>query len=156
VEHPSPIESARSKGNIFTHCLGLAKLVLVNQKLTDEELTRTCRELLSKRPSLSCRRLRTLLRESFGCSCRTDRVYAVWRSIRAEIESRYSGAVEPSLLDLELIRAREQIATLETALFDAENRALRAEERERAHQDRWAAEIHELRQQLQHSHQWRV
>jgi hypothetical protein len=83
-------------------------------------------------------------------------VYAVWRSIRAEIESRYSGAAEPSLLGLEIIRAREQITTLETALFDAENRALRAEERERAHQDRWAAEIHELRRQLQHQRQWRV
>jgi len=128
----------------------------VNRKLTDEELTQACLELLSKHPSSSCRRLRTLLRERFGCTCRTDRVYAVWRSIRAEIENRYSGAPEPSRLDQALIEAREQIATLETALLDAENRALRAEERERAHQDRWAAEIHELRQKLQHSRQWRV
>jgi hypothetical protein len=148
--------SIQLKGNIFTHCAGLARLAEVNQKLTDDELTRACLDLLSQRPSLSCRRLRTLLRERFGCACRTDRVYAVWRSIRDEIESRYSGAAEPSLLDQELIEARERIATLERELIDAENRALRAEERERAHQDRWAAEIHELRQQLQHSRQWRV
>ena len=144
------------KWSIFTHCSGLARLAEVNQKLTDDQLARACLDLLSKQPSLSCRRLRILLRENLGCACRTDRVYTVWRSIRSEIESRYSGAAEPSTLDLELIRAREQIATLETALFDAENRAVRAEERERAHQDRWAAEIHELRQQLQHSRQWRV
>jgi hypothetical protein len=127
----------------------------MNQKLTDDELTRACLELLSQRPSVSCRRLRILLRERFGCACRTDRVYAVWRSIRAEIETRYSAAAPP-LLDQDLKQARERVATLETALLDAENRALRAEERERAHQDRWAAEIHELRQQLQQSRQWRV
>ena len=156
MKHSGPTRAVQLKGSIFTHCSVLARLVEVNRKLTDDELTRACLDLLSKHPSLSCRRLRILLRERFGCACRTDRVYAVWRSIRAELESRYSGAAEPSTLDLELIQAREQIATLETALFDAENRALRAEERERAHQDRWAAEIHELRQQLQHSRQWRV
>jgi len=128
----------------------------VNQKLTDDELTRACLDLLSKHPSLSCRRLRILLRERFGCSCRTDRVYAVWWSIRAELEKRFSEPAEPSALEQDLTRARQQIATLEAALFDAEDRARRAEERERAHQDRWAAEIHELRQQLQQSRQWRV
>jgi hypothetical protein len=156
VEHPSCAVGLQLKGNIFTHCSGLARLVEVNQKLTDYELARACLDLLSKHPTLSCRRLRILLRERFGCCCRTDRVYAVWRSIRAEIENRYAGAAEPSLLGQELIEARAQIATLETALFDAENRAVRAEEREKAHQDRWAAEIHELRQLLQHPRQWRV
>ena len=144
------------KGSIFTHCSDPAKLLNMNQRLTDDELARACREMLSQRPSLSCRRLRILLRERFGCACRTDRVYALWWSIRAELERRYSEAGAPSMLQQELIGARERIATLESALVAAEERALRAEARERAHQDRWAAEIHELRQQLQQSRQWRV
>jgi hypothetical protein len=120
----------------------------VNQKLTNDELTQACRELLSKRPGLSCRRLRILLRERFGCSCRTERIYALWRSIRTEIDQHLSERAEPSTVEEELTRNRQQIATLETALVDAEKRALRAEERERVHQERWAREVYDLRQQL--------
>jgi hypothetical protein len=92
VKHSGPTRAVQLKGSIFTHCSVLARLVEVNRKLTDDELTRACLDLLSKHPSLSCRRLRILLRERFGCACRTDRVYAVWRSIRSrDRESLFRG-----------------------------------------------------------------
>ena len=120
----------------------------MNQKLSNEMLSQVCTELLRRHPGLSCRRLRGLLRARFGCSCRTDRVYALWRSIRAELERHSSETAEPSFVEQELTRAQQQVASLETALSDAEGRAHKAEERERIHQDRWALEIAALREEV--------
>jgi hypothetical protein len=123
----------------------------MNQKLSDPMLHRACRELLTTNPGLSGRQLRALLRERFGSPCRTERVYALWRLIRAEqarVVAADNALPDRSELVRQIEQARRRMEELEAALLDAEQRALRAEERERIHQDRWAREIDTLRQQL--------
>jgi hypothetical protein len=126
----------------------------VNLKLSDRTLQQVCRELMAGNPALSGRRLRAVLRQRFGGPCRTDRVYALWRLIRAEqvrAASDGTGLPDRSELMRQIEQAQRRIGELERSLLDAEQRALRAEERERIHQDRWAQEIDLLRQQLDRS-----
>jgi hypothetical protein len=122
----------------------------MNLRLSDRRLKEVCSQLLAEDPALSGRQLRAALRTRFGVACRTERVYATWRSIR---EGQERAAADRSTDQAELVRqlelARLRIGQLETALIDAEQRALRAEERERVHQDRWAGEIDTLRRQMQ-------
>jgi hypothetical protein len=122
----------------------------MNRKLLDGQIRSVYEDLLGQGGSISGRQLRAELTRRFGSGGKKDRVYALWRSwgdreSRAgESRSADLGALEASLAD-----ARRQIGLLETALFEAEQRALRAEERERIHQDHWAQEIDRLRQQVQ-------
>jgi hypothetical protein len=120
----------------------------MNLKLSDHTLRWACRELYSQSPWMSGRQVRAALHARFGSAGRADRVYQIWRSIRTAQAPQPPGPEEPLQLARDLQQALEQITLLQTALFDAEQRALRAEERERLHQDRWATEIYELRQRL--------
>jgi hypothetical protein len=120
----------------------------MNLKLSDSQISLVCRELLATQPTLSGRALRVELHRRFGSVGKKDRVYAVWRSLRAERAARSQVLQGCADLEVELEEARGQITALESALFDAEQRATRSEERERAHQDRWANEIYELREEV--------
>jgi len=91
--------------------------------------------------------MRSALRLRFRSPGKTDRVYAIWRAIRAEQPTSLL-SLETAALEAQLKEALQRVAHLETALFDAEQRAARSEERERIHQDRWAKEIYELREHL--------
>jgi hypothetical protein len=124
----------------------------MNLKLSEGQISTVCHELLCERPALSGRALREELKRRYGSAGKKDRVYALWRSIRA------SASIAPAVplagedeLNQQLADARRQIELLETSLFDMEQRALRAEAREQLHQDRWANEIHELREALRHA-----
>jgi hypothetical protein len=121
---------------------------VVNQKLSNAQITSVCRELLTSHPGVTGSALRIELRRRFGSAGKKDRVYALWRSLRSEPIAGHEVPPDQAELEAQLNEARRQIAQLETALFDAEQRAARAEERERIHQDRWANEIYELRKQM--------
>jgi hypothetical protein len=122
----------------------------MNRKLIDAQIRSVYEELVGQGGSISGRRLRAELTRRFGSGGKKDRVYALWRSW-GDREGRggESRSAEVAALVASLADARRQIGLLETALFEAEQRALRAEERERIHQDRWAQEIDRLHQQLQ-------
>ena len=121
----------------------------VNLKLSDSEITSVCRELLVRDPTVSGRALRSELKRRLGSAGRKDRVYGLWRALRAEYAAQSAKATEIVELEAQLFEARQQIAVLEMSLFDTEQRALRSEERERTHQDRWANEMYELRAEVQ-------
>jgi hypothetical protein len=104
-------------------------------KLTDGQIEMLCREVLSREAAPSGRFLRRALRERFGAVGRTDRVYAIWRRLTAG-----DNGVSP-VTDVERHRWMVRIAA-------AEERVRLAEEREIKHQDRWANELHALREQL--------
>jgi len=104
-------------------------------KLSDGQIERVCREVLARDAMPSGRALRRALRERYGAAGRTERVFAVWR----RLSSTSPDAVP--VTDEERQRWMARIAA-------AEERARLAEERETMHQDRWATEIYELREQL--------
>jgi hypothetical protein len=104
-------------------------------KLTDGQIELLCREMLAQEALPSGRLLRRALRARYGAVGRTDRIYAIWR--------RLYGGDNPqgAVTDPERHRWTVRIAA-------AEERARLAEEREIKHQDRWASELYELREQL--------
>lgn len=104
-------------------------------KLTDGQIEMLCREVLARETAPSGRFLRRALRERFGAVGRTDRIYAIWRRLHA------GENVPSAVTDAERHRWMIRIAA-------AEERARLAEEREIKHQDRWASELYELREQL--------
>ena len=120
----------------------------MNLKLSEAQITALCRELMSQTPELTGRALRAELSRRYGSVGKKDRVYALWRSLRL---SPTAAAVIPTGtgdLTQQLADARQQIDRLEASLADMERRALRSETREQLHQDRWAREIHVLREAL--------
>ena len=104
-------------------------------RLTDAQIEQVCRELLARESAPSGRFLRRALHERYGAVGRTDRIYAIWRRLNAR------GTPSIPVTDAERRRWMVRIAA-------AEDRARLAEERETEHQDRWANEVHELREQL--------
>jgi hypothetical protein len=127
----------------------------VNRKLTDQDIEATWRALEGQFGTVSGRQLREALRVRFGTPGRTDRVFAIWRSLS---EQQRRAALEPSVAELlrrmELAEASAREALQAKAA--AEARADLAESREMAHQDRWAHEIYELRQEVERLRQQRL
>jgi hypothetical protein len=120
----------------------------VNRKLTDQDIESTWRTLEAQSPGVSGRQLREALRVRFGTPGRTDRVFALWRALS---EEQRRAVLEPSVA--ELLRRMEAAEALAREALQAkaaaEARADLAEGREIAHQDRWAHEIYELRQEVE-------
>jgi hypothetical protein len=121
----------------------------MNRKLTDRQITAVCRELFARDPATSGRAVRAELKHQFGSAGKTDRVFAVWRTLRTE--SAGSAARDAPITE----GLKRQVAELEVRIHDAvvareaaEQRALMSEAREIAHQDRWGHEIHALRAEV--------
>lgn len=114
----------------------------MNQLLTDAAIRTTCRELLARSPHVTGRELRRVLKHQYQAVGKTERVFRIWReeqTARAE-----AGRALPMTLDQRQLL--ERLTAAETAAEQNRLRAERAELREQAHQDRWAAEVDELRQ----------
>jgi hypothetical protein len=108
------------------------------RQLSDEEVRSTLATLLQTRRQVSGRALRRALRARYGAVGRTARVFQIWRDMTG------GAARAMELPDY----SREQLRAAEIRIRTAESRAALAEEREQAHQDKWAVEIHALREQL--------
>lgn len=117
-----------------------------NRRLSDAQITATAAELLRSGQRLTGRALRAALRRQYGVSGKTDRLFAICRRIEATPEDRSDeiGRVHRLLLEAQQERALA-LEMRDQALARAE----RAEARELAHQDRWATEIHTLRESLE-------
>lgn len=111
----------------------------MGRQLSDEEVRTTLATLLQARAQVSGRSLRRALRARYGAVGRTARVFQIWREMGGTADR-----AAPELSDY----SKEQLHAGELRARAAESRAILAEERERAHQDKWAVEIHALRQQL--------
>jgi hypothetical protein len=115
----------------------------VNTRLSDFEIRSTCLEIISASGTCSGRALRRTLRERFGASGRTDRVFRIWRELIAE-----QGMQVGEGRELTPRMWIERLATVERRAEAAEIRAALAEHREQVHQDKWASEILALRQRV--------
>lgn len=153
VEH---FRSLESNGNVFP--FGVFSLAM-HRKLSDDQILATARAVLSRHPSASGRLLRAELRRRFGSAGRTDRVFSLWRSLTRASASPSPPSEAPTVLssppwldgsstEALLREARERVRRAEEARDAAIARAERAEAREIAHQDRWANEIHDLRERV--------
>jgi hypothetical protein len=122
----------------------------MNQLLTDRTIRNTCRELLSQNTRITGRQLRLTLQEKFHASGKTERVFKIWREEVAakEAEGR-APQVPPDTADL-----RRRLTDTEAAAESNRLRAERAELREQSHQERWAAEVDQLREQVRNQPQY--
>jgi hypothetical protein len=109
----------------------------MNQRLAEQRIRKTCRELLASDARVSGRGLRRELRRRFGAVGRTARVFQIWRE---ESALPVNASTEAELL--------QRLKDAEAAAAENQARAERAEYREEAHQAHWAVEIDRLREQL--------
>jgi hypothetical protein len=98
---------------------------------------------LNKKGRVSGRELRRELHERFGAVGKTARLFHIWR----EESQRVAAAQAASQLPTDVLELQAKLLSAESVAADNQARAERAEYRERAHQDHWAAEIDRLRQQ---------
>jgi hypothetical protein len=121
----------------------------MNRRLTEQRIRATCRELVATQPGrVSGRQLRAELRKRFGAAGKTARVFRIWREVVFP-EAPASSQATPAL-PVEVAELQRQLVIAETAAAEMLARAERAEYRELAHQERWAAEVDALRQAAGH------
>ena len=118
----------------------------MNQKLSDSQILASAAQLSRDGQRVTGRALRAALRRQYGLSGKTDRLFAICRQFEA--------AQGPTSSDLgqlrrQLLEAQEDRAVALEMRDQALARAERAEAREVAHQDRWATEIHTLRESIE-------
>lgn len=117
----------------------------MNRRLTEFQIRNTCRQLLTRDANLTGRQLRRALKDRFGAVGKTERVFDLWREETQKTQIAIAAAALPT--DVAELQRRLRIA--EATAAENLKRAELAEYRERAHQDHWAMEIDQLKQQLQ-------
>jgi hypothetical protein len=88
---------------------------------------------------VSGRALCAELRKRFGAVGKTERVFAIWREETA--------AMGPAA-DVQMAELKRRLTEAEAVAAENLKRAERAEYREQAHQEKWAMEIDQLRQEV--------
>jgi hypothetical protein len=117
----------------------------VNRKLTDAQIAAAATLLRGTGRRVTGRALREMLRRQYGAAGKTARLLSACRSVD-ESQTEQSALTEAQARLL----ASEQSRALALQERDhALARAERAEARELAHQDRWASEIHTLRESVE-------
>jgi hypothetical protein len=118
----------------------------MNRKLTDAQISAAFDSLQRSGAGVSVRAVRAALRAQYGVAGKTARLSALCRQLRAPVLVN-----QPEVFEL-----RRQVLLAEQALSAAHRerdavigRAERSEARELAHQDRWAGEIHRLREAVE-------
>jgi hypothetical protein len=116
----------------------------VNQRLSEQRIRSTCRELIAKRGGVTGRGLREELRRRFGAVGKAERVFAIWREEVAAAANTEPVISAPVVSE----EYKRRLEAAEEAAAENLRRAERAESREQAHQDQWALEVDRLRQEL--------
>jgi hypothetical protein len=117
----------------------------MNQKLTDQQIGQTLEAMRCAGQKITGRALRAALRERYGVVGKTGRLASACRVVREPVlDASIVTELKLRLQDAEFGR----IAAVEER-DQALARAERAEARETAHQDRWATEIHSLRESVE-------
>lgn len=111
--------------------------------LLDSHIRSTCRELLEASGRVSGRTLRRTLRQRYGAAGKTDRIFRIWR----EEIAKHADLARPQL-PTDIVELQRRLAAAEQLAAASVARAERAEVREMAHQDHWAMEVDQLRQQV--------
>jgi hypothetical protein len=109
----------------------------VHRKITIQQIREVCEEMLQQTDAPSVRSVMAQLSLRHGACGRTERVAEVLRGLIKKREPRHQ------------VSENSDLASLRQQLFEAEQRAARAEELERRHQDFWAARYQEKIEELQ-------
>ena len=133
------------KGNMFPLKSEKRRVRSMNQQLSTAQIRGTCRDLLRENDKSSGRALRRELKRRFGAVGKTERIFGIWREERTRLQV----AQAPGPSDAEQLARK--LAEAETRAAGMQARAELAEYREEAHQERWAAEVDQLRQRLRAS-----
>jgi hypothetical protein len=121
----------------------------MNRRLSDQRIRATCRALVAAHAGrVSGRQLRAELRKRFGAVGKTARVFQIWREVVFP-DVPLSTPLSPAL-PVEVAELQGRMVVAEAAAAEMLARAERAEYREQAHQERWAAEVDSLRQSAGH------
>jgi hypothetical protein len=116
--------------------------------LSDAQIERTTRELLSTQYRVTVRDVMRTLKARFGGCGRTERICKVLKELEAQRSPPATGSSAPT--------GTEELASLREQLLAAQSRAELSEERERAHQDLWASryaeKVAELEKQPRTTH----
>jgi len=117
----------------------------MNRKLTDVQIAATAETLRQEGRRVGWRVLQAALTKQYGAAGRTDRLRAICRASHEPVDEHS--------LTTELRRQAEEgeqrCLEAQQQRDQALSRAQRSEQRETAHQDRWAAEIHALREAVE-------
>jgi hypothetical protein len=119
----------------------------MNRKLSDEQIIATLQSLRGAGAPVTGRALQAALRARFGAAGKTERVFAHCRALGTAQEP--GEPVEPQAgaqWRRQALAAEQAVRAAQSELKLALARAARSEAREVAHQDRWAGEIHSLRE----------
>ena len=118
----------------------------MNRKLTDAQISAAFDSLRHAGQNVSVRALRAALRAQYGAAGKTARVYELCRKLRVPELTE-----QPLILELrrQLLLAERGMSSARLERDAAIGRAQRSEARELAHQDRWAVEIHTLREAVE-------
>lgn len=104
---------------------------------------------MTQQGRVSGRQLRAELRKRFGAVGKTARVFQIWRQVVFPELVSIPSLLTP-VLPIEVAELQRRMVAAETLAAEMLARAERAEYREQAHQDRWAAEVDSLRQTAGH------
>jgi hypothetical protein len=116
----------------------------MNRRLTDHHIRSTCSDLLAQHgPRVSGRTLRRTLKQRYGAVGKTERVFRIWR----ELVQRPHATLSPTL-PTDVVELQRRLLAAEATATQATERAELSALREQSHQDKWAAEVDQLRQQL--------
>jgi hypothetical protein len=118
----------------------------MNRKLTDAQITSTFELLRNAGQNVSGRALRAALRQQYGAAGKTGRVFAICRRLR---EPEVPEPERIAQLRGQMMAAEQDRASAQDERDRAIERAERSEAREISHQDRWANEIHALRESVE-------
>jgi hypothetical protein len=118
----------------------------MNQRLSEGDIRRTCRELMDG-GKVSGRDLCAELRARFGAIGKTERVFRIWRE-EASARSRAALMAELPALPADVMELRRRVVAAELSAAENLARAERAEYREEAHQEKWAVEVDRLRMEV--------
>ena len=126
-------------------------------QLNDAAILEVIAQLSARRGRAGIPALRAALKERFGASCGTDRLSRLlhqFRQTSLDARRRHAerAAQERQALahtaPTEIATLQQQLAEALSALEEQRRRAELAEQREMAHQDKWANEIYLLRSRL--------
>jgi hypothetical protein len=117
----------------------------MNQKLTDQQIEQAAESMRGAGLAVTARALRAVLRERYGVVGKAARLTLACRGLREPPPDAPSLAGLQQRLEIAEQGRAAAIEERDRALMRAE----RAEARETAHQDRWATEIHSLRESVE-------
>lgn len=107
--------------------------------LTDHQIEITVSDLLRRSRRVTVRDAMQALRDRFGGSGRTERVCQVLKRLESQLQ-----------ISADEADVQQELETLRARVKQAEARAALSEERERCHQDLWAARYAEKVAELEH------